>query len=59
MILNVKNETQFKIEFCSGQREYSLESGETATVEVEDQDCMYVDEVISPEKEGAKDERLG
>jgi hypothetical protein len=44
MILNVKNETQFEIQFCSGQREYELKPGETATVEVEDQDIMYLNQ---------------
>lgn len=45
MILYVKNETQFKIDFCSGEKEYALKPGESVAVEVKDQDCMYFDGV--------------
>ncbi|MEN6349317.1 MAG: hypothetical protein ABFD08_07990 [Syntrophomonas sp.] len=45
MILYVKNETQFKIDFCSGEKEYSLKPGDEIAIQVKDQDCMYFDKV--------------
>lgn len=43
--LHIKNQLNggLTIEFCSGQNEYVLAPGKEATIEVQDEDCMYFD----------------
>jgi hypothetical protein len=43
----VKNQLNngLTIEFCCGEKEYTLKHDEEVTVEVEDGDCMYFDGV--------------
>ena len=43
--LHIKNNTSKAIEFCSGSKEYVLEPDEEITIEIEDDDVMYVDEL--------------
>lgn len=45
MKLNLKNETGYLVDFCSGEKEYSLQPGEEISIEVFDEDCMYFDGV--------------
>lgn len=47
LILNLKNENGHVMEFCCGEKEYVLKPGEEISIEVNDQDCMYFDEVTS------------
>ncbi|MHB1419321.1 MAG: hypothetical protein ACYCX4_06975 [Bacillota bacterium] len=46
MKLLAKNQTDHTMEFCSGEKEYILNPGEAATVEVKDGDCMYFDRLV-------------
>jgi hypothetical protein len=45
MKLHIKNQLNgdLTIEFCCGQEEYTLEPEEEVTLEVQDEDCMYLD----------------
>ena len=45
MKLHIKNQLNdgLAIEFCCGQKEYTLAPEEEVTVEVNDEDCMYFD----------------
>lgn len=45
MKLHIKNQLNGKIEFCCGEKEYELEPGQEITIEVKDEDCMYLDTV--------------
>jgi hypothetical protein len=44
--LHIKNQALFRIEFCCGEKEYELEPDQQVTIEVEDEDCMYFDQVV-------------
>jgi hypothetical protein len=43
--LHIKNQSIFRIEFCCGEKEYELEPDRQVTIEAEDEDCMYFDQV--------------
>ncbi len=45
MNITVKNQLNngMSIEFCCGEKEYALGPGEETTVEVNEDDCMYLD----------------
>lgn len=47
MKIHVKNQLNngHIIEFCCGEREYKLEPEEEVTIEIQDEDCMYLDTV--------------
>ncbi len=47
MKLHIKNQLNngLTIEFCCGEKEYILDPDEEATIEVQDEDCMYFDVV--------------
>ena len=45
MKINIKNENGYTVEFCCGEDEYTLEPGEEISVEVEEEDCIYLDVV--------------
>jgi len=44
--LHLKNQLDGKIELCAGTREYELEPEEEITIDVEDEDCVYLDTFI-------------
>ena len=41
--IHIKNQLDHKIDFCIGMGEYSLESGQQITVDVNDEDVVYLD----------------
>ena len=45
--LNIKNQLNNKhiIEFCVGEKEFTLKPEEELTIEVQDEDCIYFDVV--------------
>ena len=44
MKIHIKNHSNADvIEFCVGEKEYELKYDETVTVEVQDEDCIYLD----------------
>ncbi|MBW2672753.1 MAG: hypothetical protein JRD89_04945 [Deltaproteobacteria bacterium] len=43
MKIHIKNQLSGKIEFCAGMKEYELEPEQEVTIEVEDEDCVYLD----------------
>ncbi len=45
MKLHIKNQTGDTIDFCLGKGEYSLKPDEKITVEAQDEDFMYFDEI--------------
>ncbi len=45
MKLNVKNDNGHTMEFCCGEKEYTLSPGEEVSIEINDEDYMYFDEV--------------
>ena len=45
MKLNIKNENGLTVEFCCGEKEYILKPDEEIAIEVNDEDCMYIDTI--------------
>lgn len=45
MKLHIKNQLSGKIEFCCGEKEYELEPEQEISIEVKDEDCIYLDTV--------------
>lgn len=45
MKIHIKNQLNGKIEFCCGDREYEIEPEQEITVAVNDEDCLYLDNV--------------
>lgn len=43
MRLHIKNQLGLTIGFCCGEQEYELESEQEIDIEVDDEDCMYLD----------------
>jgi hypothetical protein len=43
--IHIKNQLKGKVAFCAGMKEYELEPGQEVTIEVEDEGCMYFDQV--------------
>ena len=52
--IHVKNQLNngLSIEFCCGDKEYCLDYDEEATIEVNDEDCLYFDVAKEPSKGG-------
>lgn len=49
MKIHIKNQLNNEaiIEFCLGEKEYELKHNDAVTVEVKDEDCLYLDVVKS------------
>lgn len=45
MKIHIKNQLPVAIEFCCGQKEYELEPEQEITIEVQDEDCLYLDTI--------------
>lgn len=45
MKIHIKNQLKGKVAFCVGVKEYELEPEQEATIEVDDEGCMYLDQV--------------
>lgn len=43
--INIKNENGHTVEFCCGEKEYALGPEEEISVEVKEEDCIYLDVV--------------
>lgn len=47
--IHIKNQLKGKIELCAGMKEYELESEQQVTIEVSDEDVIYLDTLIQEE----------
>ena len=47
--IHIKNQLKGKIELCAGMKEYELESEQHITIEVDDEDVIYLDTLIQEE----------
>lgn len=47
--IHVKNQLEGKIELCAGMKEYELEPEQQVTIEVEDEDVIYLDTLSQEE----------
>lgn len=39
----IKNQTEKTIELCCGMQEYTIKPDDQIVIEVQDEDCMYID----------------
>lgn len=45
MKIHVKNQLSVSIQFCCGNKEYELKPEQKVIVEVNDEDCLYLDQI--------------
>lgn len=51
MEIRIKNQLNGRVEFCLGMHEYQLEPDQDAIIQVEDGDCMYLDQLVPERKQ--------
>jgi antitoxin component of MazEF toxin-antitoxin module len=54
--IHIKNQTGYKIDLCCGlAQELNLQPGQEATLEVQDEDFIYIDQIAQPNGEEDED----